>query len=322
MVSAMDVESLRLALLAEEPALLKKLATLILEHQLQQPLQTCVSQEQARELVGRLLQPATLELTLQTELTSALERALDVLTQSDEPLGVWVGAETRAQLVALLARPEGPRFPYMADVISPALLRNLLAPVFQDVLLSFVARVSSVVGLSGREVSDRSKRWMEFGRNLVGGLGIDEKLRVLAEEFSQQAVATFRTQLQTRLAQPEGQQALRALLEHALTRWLEVPLHELCTDAGRLPPAEITALLPPAVAHASNQPLFEVLLDQELQAFYDKYGSSPLSKLLTDLAIETDVKTLFITAMERNARPLVATPAFADWLAELLTTAS
>lgn len=331
----MDVQALLHALKAPDSPLADQLIALVVNHHLNQPLAQLVSEEECLALLRAGLRPTALRTAFEAEITPAALRILATLGANPTPLGNWVDPQVRARVLDHLADPQGPRLTYMQGSLSPSLLRPLLAPVFQDILLSFISRISSVLGASGRaavetglvsrmgrEVSDRGRRWAEFGRSLVGGLGIEEKLKGLAEDFSQQAVATFRSRLQTQLAQPEGQAALRALVEHALDHLLRVPIAEVCADAQRLPPEALLALAPRALEHATALPLFETLLNQEVSALFERHGQVQVGELLARFDLLDPVRDLLTRSGSRNVEALLSAPEFGEWLEAWLRAAN
>lgn len=334
MVADMDEHALLAALLAPESPLRTALCERLVDHQLGQPLRHFISEADLEHLVREGARPSAVEGHLHRYILPMVERCLDTMAEHNQPLGVWVDPSLRTRAVQLLTGPNGPRFAYMEGAVSAPVLRALLAPVFQEVLLSFVSRLSSALGVAapaedghflsrlGREVGDRGKRWAELGRTLVGGLGLHEKLSQLAGDFSQQAVTTFRAHLSTRLRSSEGQALLRQLIDQVLDQALRTPMAEVRADCDRIPLAELLRLHPAGMAHAVAQPLFEVLLRQEAQHFMQEHGERPLRELLADLGLEQQVRDLGVKLVERGTDSFLRSPDFASWLSQWLSTAA
>lgn len=330
MVPSMDASALLTALNSEDSSLRKELCELLVDYHLEQPLARYIGADEIEQLIRQLLSPAAVQGHLNQYLIPIVERSLATMAARNQPLGVWVEPQLRAQAVKMLTRPGGPRFAYMEGAISPTLLRNLLSPVFQEVLLSFTSRLTSSLGIAtgaggagtdsrllgrlGREVGDRGRRWAEFGRNLMGGLGLEEKLGQLAGEFSQQAVTTFRTHLGERLQSQEGQALLRELVDQVLDRLLRAPMAEVQKDCERIPLPELMRLHPGGLAHAVAQPLFDVLLRDEVKRFAQEQSPRPLRDLLADFGLQDEVRQLALTIVQRGADDFLSSDAFARFM--------
>ena len=330
-VAPMTTHAAIAELTADASALRRRYVDLVVTQALSMPLSSLLSEQALIDIVQAHCEKSAVE-QLFVHVQPIVDRCRKQLAAKGGRAQDWVASEVQASLPKLLTNPNGPRFSYIKGVIDPALLRRLLAPVLQDVLLRFVARLSTVLGSAGsglggtdggllgrlgRDVGGKGKRLLDVGLSMVSGLGLEQKLQELAADFSQHAVGAFRDSLAERLRSPEGQNLVRAMVEQGTNAVLQTPLSELNADLDRIPLSELLALIPHAVAHAASQQLFGEMLQSEVKGYYAKHGGRPWIDLLRDLNLEDPIRGACLVGVEEHARLLFASEGFATWLSDL-----
>ncbi|HEX3772044.1 MAG TPA: hypothetical protein VHV30_14310, partial [Polyangiaceae bacterium] len=108
-----------------------------------QPLATLLGHA---DLIDLILQGLTLEnATRATDrhVLPAVARVQERLGKAPETVGDLLSEDATATLRALVASGRGPRFAWLKGAIDPADLQKLIGPIVQQVLTSFVAKMTS-----------------------------------------------------------------------------------------------------------------------------------------------------------------------------------
>lgn len=340
----MDASLAIIAALTEDTNNLRlRYAEMVVDQAMSGPLQDLIRRREVREIVDSQLDEDALRPLFDAYVGPIVERCREILGQSADSGHDWLSPATQQAIAAMLANPAGPRFTCFSSAIEPTLLRKLLAPVFQDVLLGFVAKLPSVLanagglaggadsntrspsgtdgglfGRLGKEMGGRGRALMDVGRSVVSGLGIEQKLKPLAAEFSQQAVLLFRSGLRDRVRTPEGRRLVDEMVQHGMDSVLKVPLSEINADLSRIPLPKAIALLPEAVSFAADRALFSDMLDAEIDGFFDKHGQRSIGELLSEHELLDTLRPVLVRAASDHAQALFKSENFSTWLSDVL----
>ncbi len=270
--------------------------------------------------VERLLVPGIAR--VEAQLKTASERVRDAMPES-----------AQARLMAVMASGKGPRFAWLEGAIDPADLRQLLAPVVQQVLAQFTAKLpipglgggggaglGGLVGKLGKQVSRSASQLADVGKSVLSGLGseLQSRLETLTRDFSQTAVAEVRTALAERLKSDEGREIVARIRDRVVQRVLDTQLTVIADDFLRLPVDELARLGSEVVAFQPGQPLFTSVLESELAALVSTLGQRSLVELLTEAGILDEARAYCMSAVEPGLKRLAASDAFGDFLDRLL----
>ena len=330
-----------LALLdAHESASRRALAVLIVDHLLARPVADWVDVESLAPILLRALDEANMARALERHVAPGIRRVRAAAGAADERIGSAVPDASRAELLALLTSPHGPRFGWLRGALDPERLRRLLAPAFQELLLQFAGKLSlggltggapgqgqgptaGLVGRLGRRVSKSTERLVNVGRSMADGLGVDLEARFkeVARDFSQGAVGGLQQALAARLRSTEGQALLGELTAGALDHILATPIETVLADLDRLPLERALALVPPITAGVLARELGRSCLEGELRAWLELEGQRSLAELLDEAGIGEEARALAVERADAAARELVTSEAFREWLDELLSKA-
>ena len=92
-------------------------------------------------------------------------------------------------------------------------------------------------------------------------------------------------------------------------------------DLDRLAMADLLALLPSTVAHNLGRRLGERALRETIDHYFEVEGDRPLSELLDDWGVRQEVESLAVERGQAVAREVFASPAFGEWLGDVLQAA-
>lgn len=341
----MDAEALIDALTATDGDLPEVLAEDLANHALSQPLSAYLTADDLLQVVRSAGTEARLRAWVERHGLPGAERIREQLQKSNHSVRALVpdGAQTRLLDRVTTANPADVR--WAARYVDSALVRELLAPVFQDFLMRFVAGVPAALGLSsagrsgaetatgvaagllgrlGKEVGQgRGRRILDVGKSVVGGLGLDleDRMQTLAKEFSRGATDAFREALEDRLQAADGRALIRDLWARGLDELLATPLSEFAQDPERIPVPYLLSELPAFVGHNLDHSPGGELIEAEVRAYYALEGERPLREWLDDLGVLGVLEPRMRAGIAEQARSFFATDAFNGWLKRCLARA-
>ncbi len=311
--------------------LLAQPASVVLsDKQLVSSLLSALTAENARRVVDRHVLPATLRTGEQLSATE--QRLRDLLPEA-----------SRHELEAIIAKGQGPRFGWLKGALDPADLRELFAPVVQQVLVQFTSKlpipgvggsgtghsaaagaIGGLVGMLGKQMQKSASQFAEVGKSVMGGLGseLERRMHAFARDFSQTAMGEFRIAVEDRLKSQEGKAILLRMRDRAVAHVFDAKLADVAQDILRLPMAELAQVAPAVVAHQQEQALWQTLLSAEIEAALSVLGSRPIAELLREAGLLDTAREMSLRIVDPGAQALFASPAFGDWLGRLLDAAA
>ena len=262
---------------AEESPLRGKLVQAWVDFALAQPLSDWVVAEEVAEHLFLAMSQDNAERFVTRHGRPMGERLRSRWERNGEKVGDLMTPATAKRLEAIIASEGFPQARWARGAIDPASLRKLLAPVLQELLLSFARKISlpgrdepeeddepedtgggSLFGLRNRlkeSVSRRVKKVAGAGRTVLDGLGVnvEERLRNTAREFSESASTTMRTTLAERLKSETGRKIVASMRVQLFQRLLTTTFAALGSDAAGLDRDGIAI----RAGHHCAQPLHE-----------------------------------------------------------------
>ena len=255
-------------------------------------------------------------------------------------LADWLGEGGRTRLEALVANLPRPQGDVAKDAIDPALIRELLAPVWQEVLTGFARRLPipgggasepareggsapDRRGLRGRlkaRVEKRAESIVERSKTVLGGLGaeVERQVQAAAKEFSQGASDTVKDAVRRRLESDEGKRITAELRGQALAAILDTPAGDALADMRAFPIDDALALAGPVAEHNRTHARWAALVHEEVTATIDVDRDRALREILEEVRILTRVIADLSAFGDSWARATVETDAFAAWVSELV----
>ncbi len=326
--SAMRLE---LTGMAFDALLAQPASVLLADAELLPSLLAALSADNTQRVMGQHVLPAALRMTSQLE--TAEQRLRDLLPEA-----------ARKELERIIASGKGPRFGWLKGALDPADLRELFAPVVQQVLVQFTSKLpipglgasggqgaaaaagalGGLVGMLGKQVQKSASQFAEVGKSVMGGLGseLERRMQAFARDFSQTAMGEFRTAVADRIKSPEGQAILVRMRDRAVRHVFDAQLSDVAQDMSHLPMAELSQVAPAVVAFQREQPLLSSLLATEIAAALSAIGQRPLAELLSEAALLETARDMTQRIVDPGARALFASEDFGAWLSRLLAAAA
>jgi hypothetical protein len=331
-----------LATLRAEPSPLRRSGvTLVVDFLLARPLGDFVDREGLIRLLVDSLQSEGLVQMIRDRVPGVWSRHVRRSRDQRLPLGAAFADEVRARLREVITRTPPPPARWTRAAVDPVLVRKLIAPALQDVLLAFTRRlpfpdfgtgetswpgIGAVAALGNRvreEIERRAGQVADAGRAVLSGIGLDVEGQIEAatREFSQTAERGFREALAKRIGTPEGRALLGEIQGQVLDRLLAARFDELHEGVESLPWSELAELAAPALDHVRKQPFVGRALREEVDAWLAADGARPVRALLDEVGLLAPFRQHALSRGDELARKLFSSAAFARWLAELLGSA-
>jgi hypothetical protein len=296
-----------------------------------------VDLSEVASLVVSGLTHANVERTVVRHVKPGWERYGRLATLTKTRVEMLVPHESRERIRELATTTRPPAAKWAENMIDPALLRRLLAPVWVNLLVNFGKRVmgggsevasgsatsrvaSSIAGRLGKSVQERAEKLVDAGRTVMGGLGaeVERRVQAAAREFAEGAATLFRDALRDRLESAEGRELLARIASGVVDHVMSTPLSALQADADRLPVAEVLDLVPNIVAHAAGDEFVQSVVVGEISAFVVLEGERTLRELLGEANLLEPVRAMMLQRGSSIVQGLVASEAFGSWLERLL----
>jgi hypothetical protein len=308
---------------------------LFVDHALGHKLRDAVDLQDIHALVLTALTRENLERIITQHVQPGWQRYSEHAPDSDTLVGELVPPEARAKLIMLAEQLRLPRAKWVQGCVDPALVRQLLGPVWVQVLLNFTKRFPvpglgtapaaiaggrGLAGMLGRSVQQQAGRFVDAGRSVMEGLGIDveKKLLIAARDFSDSALSVWSEAMRERLASDEGWKLLAQINTSVVDHILRTEFRDLQLDAAELPIERVHELLPELVAHAARSKFVLDIVQRELAAYLALEGDRSVGELLGQLGVLDEARALLVAKGDDLMRTLSESAAFSDWLARLL----
>ena len=324
-------ERIRALLAADESSLRSELLTLGLDLVLDVPVETWIDRSALRESILRGLTRENALLIATRHAVPAVERVAARVAGRPETVRDLLSEQGARELRAIVMSGKGPRYRFLRGAIDGDDLRQLIAPVVQQLLFSFTARLpipgfggsapsgagglgglGGIVGRIGKQVQRSAGQLADVGRSMFGSV---------IRDFSETATTDFRAALKERLQSPEGQRIVSRMRERFLDHVLSIRADDVAQDLMHLPRPEVAALSATVVGHQPALALFREILESEIDAVLDAIGSRTGRELLSELGLLEGARQQAGAALDAALRRVIQSDGFAHWLDRLLKSA-
>jgi len=296
---------------------------------------------------------------VEEHLSPAWDRHLLRVTESGEAVADALPPEVKRKLEEIALLQAAPPAAWAKGAVDPALVRELLAPVLQDTLLSFARKLSAAAGgdesdgtpesarndsqsgqhgqdgpgrhrgIAGRLRKSAKARAEKLatvgktvGKTVAGRVGaeLDKRMASTAKEFSRGALRGLREAFRERVRSDEGRELVGQIQKQIIHRVFETDVAVLMREIEGLPREELEALVGPTFQHNAARAIGRRAVAEEVRAFLDCEGDKTIRALAESSGVSGEARSAVAGTMDGLARELFRSPAFATWLGDLLTT--
>lgn len=325
---------------APDGTALPELVDLLLEAALTRPIADAIDAQHVVATTVSVVDAARVERVLAEIVRPAWDRQRDLLAERGDRVGDWLPDGGRARLEEVLAGARLPRGEWARGLVSSADVRELIAPILQDTLLSFARKLPLVGGVTEAEgpsaraagklfgiarelahnAGERAGKLADLGRGVLGGIGgeMEKRVTTAAREFSQGAFEPLEAAFVARLKSDEGQQILARMRTHAVEAMLKAPAAAALADLDTLPRAALDRLLAESIAFGASRPELAQMLRAEVDAFLAAHAGKSVGDVLDAWGLRELVTTELRRELTAIARHAAAGARAEAWLRALL----
>ncbi len=333
------------ALGASDGAMRDRAAALIVDTLLDSRVDAWIDADELVDVLAEAVTAENVARVVERHAAPSRDRLVAHWEASGERPRDFLTPELRRRVEAIAEKAPPPRAAWAKDAVDPALVRQLIAPVLQETLLSFARRLplpgvgespgsggarggggSMLGGIAGRlkaEVSRHAETVAERGKALLGGLGaqLEAQLQSAARDFSQTASNEMRAALEARLRSPEGRDLARRIRMQALGALLDAPLRELWRDAESMPLDEIDALTGPIAEHNRLRTEVRGFVRDEVKATLEVEGARSIREVLDEAGLLPRLRSIAEARAGTQLEALLARDDFARLVDDALGAA-
>jgi len=327
---------------AKDSPLRQELSGLLFDHVLDRPLSDVLAEDDLVALIPELVDERLLRTLAENLVVPASARIRASLAEADMQLGDTLPPASLEVLQALMRDGRGPRFRWAMGAVDAGLVRQLVSPALQKVLIQFTSKVpmpggpggaeagadgasrsrraGGIAGRLGRQMQKSAEQIAGVGRSVMGGLGaeLEKRFQEIARDFSDTAVSELRRSVLETLRSEEGKKLLEQIAEGAVAHILAADLGEVLEDFSRVPAERIVDLLVPAVAHNLAGEVLPGVLRSEVACVLEEHGGRSVRSLLEQADGLARVRALVLRAADPGMLALVRSEDFAAWFDRLV----
>lgn len=256
-----------------------------------------------------------------------------------EKVRAALSAQAEQQLRAIVASGKGPRFAWLKGAVGPDDLRQLLAPVVQQVLVQFTSKLpipglggtgsggggsggalGGLVGRLGKQVQKSAGQLADVGKSVMSGIGgeLERRMQAVTRDFSQTATVELKSALFERMRSAEGQVIVKRIRDRVVENVIEAKLDDVVKDFMHLPVDDIAQLVVSILDTLHDQPLLNDLLKLEIEGVLKELEQRSLADMLREAGLLDAARAQILGAVEPGLTRLVASDEFGGWLERLL----
>jgi hypothetical protein len=308
---------------------LDRLAALVVEHELSQPLETLFPPALLARALRAALEGWLASDTADRELASAIDHLHRQLTQDPRTVREALPPELSKGLSELAARRYSPDRTLVLTVLDHPPVRALVRGLLLNVLIEFSRKVSAPVTENriAKGFSGLARFAAEQARSSGGALGgiagalsdeIERQVEKRARDFADSALSGLFQQFADALTDP-GRASEQAEMRVAiLDGALNLPLAKLGRELSRADVPGGAAVVRKALSQwlASKDATAE--LEGWLTRVMERDGKRPVREVLGTLGLLDTFQKLGRESLHGRLAPVVASEPFARWLEELM----
>lgn len=306
---------------------LDRLAALAVEQLLDRPLGSLVTAEQATRVLRQGLDGWLASETAVPALTEVVDEAVNRLRADRRPLGEVVPRELRHALREVVSRPFSPDKKVVLTIIDRAPTRELVRQLLLDAILDFGRRVSSPVAgvakglgafarMAGEAVASRSGA---IG-GLVGAVSgeVERQLEKRAVEFVDAALAGVFGQLADSVSDPQRAAEAAELRLALFDGALELTFAQLGRELLNADVPGGAEVLRAGLRRWLASPAADAQLLEAAEAALARGGQRTARQALAEAGLLDPARTAAQEQLRARLAELVGSPAFAQWLGEVM----
>jgi hypothetical protein len=314
-------------LAAPESSSRDQLLGLVFDAVLAQPVSSLIERNALVGAIYRGLTQANAQRIAERHVLPAVERVAEGLEGKPERVSDLLSPEAARLLAEVVRSGKGPRFEWLKGAFDGDDLRQLVAPIVQQLLLQFTAKLpipglsggalggagggalGGLVGRIGKQVQKSAGQLADVGRSMMGSV---------IRDFSESATSEFRQALDLRLKSSEGRQIVERMRDRIVMEVLSASADQVARDFMHLPRPEIARIVALTIEHQRELPRFRAIFEREISAALDVLGDKSLRDLLEEMALLESTRVLVLRAATPAVAELARSAAFGDWLERLL----
>lgn len=332
-------------LTAEQSALRDGGVALMVDALLDEPVSAWIERDALVELITEALRGDNVRRLQQAHLARTRASLRAMWQASGETPGHGLTGNARLKLEKTVGGDDFPHFRWAYSAVDPALVRQLLAPVLQEILIRFARKLplpgrGAAAGADAAEaepaggafgglrsrlragVSRRAERVAAAGKSVLDNLGVDveERIQAIAREFSESALEEVRGTFSARLKSDEGRALLAKLRVGLAEAFLDTPWIDLARDLDRLPGEELDAFVALVLDHNRTRGPIQEALRAELDGWLGVEGARSVREVLDEAGLLASTRRMACAQGDAMARRLLGSDAFRAWLDDALST--
>ena len=308
---------------------LDRLAALVVEHELSQPLTTLfppalLARATRRSLEGWLASP-----TAEGELAAVLDRLQEELARRPGTVRDVVPREFAQGLAELASHRYSPHRELVLGVIDRPPVRALVRGLMLNVLIEFSRKVSAPVTENriAKGFTGLARFAAEQARSSGGTLGgiagaltdeIERQVEKRARDFIDSAMSGIFQQTADALSDPQRASEHAELRVALLDGVLGLPLSRLGRELSQVDVPRGTAVARKALTQWLASPESQPALEEALGRVLTHGGDKPVRELLQALGLLDTFQQVGREALRTRLAPIVGSAPFAQWLSELM----
>ncbi|WP_309893381.1 hypothetical protein [Archangium sp.] len=306
-----------------------RLAALVVEHELSQPLETLLPPALLARAMKAALEGWLASETADRELASAIDHLQGQLTQDPRTVREALPPELSKGLAELAARRFSPDRALVLSVLDRPPVRSLARGLLLNLLIDFSRKVSAPVTENriAKGFSGLAKLAADQARSAGGTLGgiagalsdeIERQVEKRARDFVDSAMSGVFQQLADALTDPSRASEQAEMRVALLDGVLSLPLSRLGRELSRADVPGGAAVVRKGLSQwlASKDTTAE--LEGWLTRALERDGKRPVREVLGALGLLDAFQTLGRESLRARLSPVVASEPFARWLEELM----
>lgn len=306
-----------------------RLAALVVEHELSQPLETLLPPALLARAMKAALEGWLASETADRELASAIDHLQGRLTQDPRTVREALPPELSKGLAELAARRFSPDRALVLSVLDRPPVRALARGLLLNLLIDFSRKVSAPVTENriAKGFSGLAKLAADQARSAGGTLGgiagalseeIERQVEKRARDFVDSALSGVFQQLADALTDPSRASEQAEMRVALLDGVLSLPLSRLGRELSRADVPGGAAVVRKGLSQwlASKDTTAE--LEGWITRALERDGKRPVREVLGALGLLDAFQTLGRESLRARLSPVVASEPFARWLEELM----
>ena len=223
-------------------------------------------------------------------------------------------------LEELVATMPLPAFSWMSGAIDKELVKELLAPVWQEIFGGFAKSFGAIGQSIGGAARGLAGALSRMGQSVSRGVDKDGKVQGAIADFSEGVTGRVKDAIVQRVQSDEGRVIVEKMRRQVHARILETPATVILEDLERMPLDSLLALMPAVVADNAASELGRRIVRREVEAVLAIEGDRSVSEILEEAGTLPLVRAYLRVSGEALLRELLdEDEAFAAWIERWLS---